>query len=228
MDTEICELSGLTGAASSEPARSISTFLARQTRELGASHYLLLDAGSCIISSNWVYDAVAEVGVPTIAHLAGSSAVIWPGHPMRGYNPLTLAALTERDQIAALAYYGHQEVFALALPTGRKRFLLLLSAGKPDEIAKNALSRAQMLCCYLLSRFVSVAEPPTENPLVRKEIECLSWVARGKTTDEVAVILGISTNTVNSKIAHAIQKLEAKNRAMAIATAIRRKLISTE
>ena len=44
-------------------------------------------------------------------------------------------------------------------------------------------------------------------------------------TDEVAVILGVSSNTVNSYITHAIQKFAASNRAMAIATAIRSGII---
>ena len=50
-------------------------------------------------------------------------------------------------------------------------------------------------------------------------------VAEGKTTDEVAVILGVSSNTVNSYLTHAIQKFAASNRAMAIATAIRSGII---
>ncbi|RUY85729.1 LuxR family transcriptional regulator, partial [Mesorhizobium sp. M7A.F.Ca.CA.001.12.2.1] len=41
----------------------------------------------------------------------------------------------------------------------------------------------------------------------------------------VAVILGVSSNTVNSYITHAIQKFAASNRAMAIATAIRSGII---
>ena len=51
------------------------------------------------------------------------------------------------------------------------------------------------------------------------------WVSEGKTTDEVALILGVSSNTVNSYITHAIQKFAASNRAMAIATAIRSGII---
>lgn len=224
METGICERAGL-GPVNSESARGMAAFLARQSRGIGAGDYLLLDAGGCIISCNWIYDAVAEVGLSAIAHLAESPFVVWPGKKIRGYHPLTLAALTEWDEIAILAHYGHQEIFTLALPAGRTRFLLLLSAGKPNRIAKDALSRAQMRCCYTLSRFVATGEPRAEDPLSEREVECLSWVSRGKTTDEVALILGVSTNTVNSQIAHAIQKLEAKNRAMAIAIAIRRKLI---
>ena len=61
--------------------------------------------------------------------------------------------------------------------------------------------------------------------LSERERECLQWVSEGKTTDEVALILGVSSNTVNSYVAHAIQKFGASNRAMAIATAIRSGII---
>ena len=64
-----------------------------------------------------------------------------------------------------------------------------------------------------------------QDPLSDRERECLIWVSEGKTTDEVALILGVSGNTVNSYITHAIQKLSASNRAMAIATAIRSGII---
>ncbi len=65
----------------------------------------------------------------------------------------------------------------------------------------------------------------TQDPLSDRERECLIWVSEGKTTDEVALILGVSANTVNSYVTHAIQKLSASNRAMAIATAIRSGII---
>lgn len=224
MDTETRERRKTTKLIGTEPARALSAFLARQTRELGASDYLLLDANGSILSCNWIYDAVAELGLPNIVQLAESSALIWPGHEIRGFHPLALAALAERKEIAALGHYGHQEVFVLALPSRQPR-RLVLSAGKPGMIDTTELSRAQMTCCYALSRLIPAESGQHENPLTKKEIDCLAWVSHGKTTDEVALILNISTNTVNSQIAHAIHKLEAKNRAMAIATAIRRNLI---
>ncbi|WP_274425744.1 helix-turn-helix transcriptional regulator [Chelativorans sp. YIM 93263] len=224
MDTETRERRKTAEPIGTEPARELSAFLARQTRELGANDYLLLDASGCILSSNWIYDAVAEVGLPNISQLARSSALTWPGQEIRGYHPLALSALTERDEIAALAYYGHQEVFVLALPTHKPRHLLL-SAGKPGAVDKSKLSRAQMTCCYALSQLIPAGSEQSENPLNANEIDCLSWVSHGKTTDEVALILNVSTNMVNSQIAHAIHKLKAKNRAMAIAAAIRRNLI---
>jgi DNA-binding CsgD family transcriptional regulator len=60
-----------------------------------------------------------------------------------------------------------------------------------------------------------------QNPLSERERECLLWVSEGKTSEEVALILGVSANTVNSYVTHATRKVSSSNRAMAVATAIR-------
>lgn len=83
-----------------------------------------------------------------------------------------------------------------------------------------------MRCCYALSQIPGLLRAAVaQDALSDRERECLVWVSEGKTTDEVAVILGVSGNTVNSYITNAIQKLSASNRAMAIATAIRSGII---
>ena len=121
---------------------------------------------------------------------------------------------------------GHAEIFSLKLHVGKRRYYLLFSASEPGAIAQETLQEAQMLSCYALSGVPEMLESAAmENPLSERERECLYWVSAGKTTDEVAVILGVSSNTVNSYVAHAIQKFGASNRAMAMATAIRSGII---
>ena len=91
---------------------------------------------------------------------------------------------------------------------------------------KSGLQEAQIQSCYVLSQVPEMLEAAAmQDPLSDRERECLYWVSAGKTTDEVAVILGVSSNTVNSYVAHAIQKFGASNRAMAMATAIRSGII---
>lgn len=60
-----------------------------------------------------------------------------------------------------------------------------------------------------------------------REIECLSWSARGKTFDDVATILGISRETVKIHLRRAGEKLGAVNRTHAIAKAVALGLIAT-
>jgi DNA-binding CsgD family transcriptional regulator len=48
--------------------------------------------------------------------------------------------------------------------------------------------------------------------LSHRECEILPWVAAGSTTEEIAIIFGISPVTVRSHIAALVRKLSANNR----------------
>jgi LuxR family transcriptional regulator, quorum-sensing system regulator BjaR1 len=52
-------------------------------------------------------------------------------------------------------------------------------------------------------------------PLTSRQIECLRWVFEGKTEIEIAVILGISSNTVHTHIKAAMRALGLTNRHLA-------------
>lgn len=54
-----------------------------------------------------------------------------------------------------------------------------------------------------------------------RECECLSWVALGKTSPEIAVILERSVETVRLHIKNAMLKLDASTRTHAVAKAVR-------
>ncbi|WLC11756.1 helix-turn-helix transcriptional regulator [Bradyrhizobium elkanii] len=61
--------------------------------------------------------------------------------------------------------------------------------------------------------------------LSARERECLSLAAQGKTSDDIALILGLSCETVRSHMKRAIAHLNASNRPHAIAKAIQVRLI---
>jgi DNA-binding CsgD family transcriptional regulator len=61
--------------------------------------------------------------------------------------------------------------------------------------------------------------------LSAREIECLRWSAAGKSSDEIAIILDISSHTVVSYLKSAMRKLEAVNRMQAVARACRYRLL---
>jgi len=178
-----------------------------------------------ILVSNWSYDAVQAVGDEGLVRLTEGKGSTFLGGAPRAWHPLALAALLESDGIASLAEFGQQELFSLKLTTGRRRYTAIVSSGTPGRIDVGALRRLHMACCYVLCRFESEDPVNRDDPLSDRERECLFWVSEGKTAEEVALILNVSSNTVNSYVAHAIHKLAASNRAMAIATAIRRGLI---
>ncbi len=59
-----------------------------------------------------------------------------------------------------------------------------------------------------------------------REVECLVWSARGKTTAEVADILSLAPRTVEFHIANAMRKLGVYSKVHAVAVAIQSGLIS--
>ncbi|KEQ09267.1 MAG: LuxR family transcriptional regulator [Alphaproteobacteria bacterium] len=58
-----------------------------------------------------------------------------------------------------------------------------------------------------------------------REVDCLNWTAAGKTSAEIAEILGLSEHTVNHYLNRAAKKLDTVNRTQAVAKALRTGLI---
>jgi DNA-binding NarL/FixJ family response regulator len=56
--------------------------------------------------------------------------------------------------------------------------------------------------------------------LTDREREVLTWVARGKTSAEIAIILGLSERTVNFHCDQAMRRLDVVNRTQAVAKAL--------
>jgi NarL family two-component system response regulator LiaR len=65
----------------------------------------------------------------------------------------------------------------------------------------------------------------TDTPLSEREIEVLELLAKGMTNKEIASALFISRATVKSHIENILRKLEASDRAGAVAEGFRRKLL---
>ena len=62
--------------------------------------------------------------------------------------------------------------------------------------------------------------------LTTRELEVLTWVARGKSAWEIGEILNIAKRTVDEHVQTAVRKIGAANRAHAVALAVRDKIIS--
>jgi two-component system response regulator DegU len=63
-------------------------------------------------------------------------------------------------------------------------------------------------------------------PLTRRETQILDYVAKGNTNKQIADILGISEQTIKSHVSAVLRKLNANDRAHAVALAIRNGWIS--
>jgi len=98
----------------------------------------------------------------------------------------------------------------------------------------------EQLCCavaqfvasvsiqYLNSASGSLYEFPAKNlTLSKRETECITWTAQGKTSYEISIILKLSEHTINNYISNACRRLDAANKSHAVAKAIQLGMIDT-
>lgn len=204
--------------------------LSRLSRDAGADSYMLLNlAGengeATAVASNWVFDAVQSVGLDLLNRVAQGPRTTFLGQTPRLWHPMHEAlgrSFVTRDEAELLQAGGHAEIASVRIRTGRACHALILSAPLPRTIREEALPAAFLSLSYALSLVAGTAsQGAPSSPVSDRERECLRWVSEGKTTDEIAVIVGVTPNTVNTYLGQAIRKLSARNRAMAIAAAIR-------
>jgi DNA-binding CsgD family transcriptional regulator len=69
------------------------------------------------------------------------------------------------------------------------------------------------------------AAPCSSSKLSERELECIRWVAAGKTDWEIGMILGLSSSTARFHIENARRKLDASTRAQAVAILFTRGLL---
>jgi DNA-binding CsgD family transcriptional regulator len=220
------------GATRLSSRGDLTAFMMEQCRQLGADGYMLLAVmrdpkGSelRIVASNWIYDAIQMISRRALTSLVQCLACAAPGQrptPIVTRRAPALPGIITGEEARLLDVLGHGEIYPLSLHVGRQRLFMLFSTAEPDRLDPAELSRAQIQCCYALSQVPGLlAATAQQDPLSDRERECLFWVSEGKTTDEVALILGVSANTVNSYVTNAVQKFSARNRTSAVAAAIR-------
>lgn len=115
----------------------------------------------------------------------------------------------------------------LRLQEGAISFLSFLGSDRNREFAQTL--RAQRPLLFLMAytflnvmqtRFLKEMTRPGSSLLGKREMECLRWSALGKSVSDTGIILGISPETVRIHLKRAYAKLEASNRANAIAKAM--------
>ena len=80
--------------------------------------------------------------------------------------------------------------------------------------------RLMVMALKFLSGYVKVQSPCPNHPhqpnLSKREIQCIKWVAHGKTDNEIATIVGISHATVRFHVQNAARKLDTVSRAQTV------------
>ena len=83
----------------------------------------------------------------------------------------------------------------------------------------NGITRQTVIEMVTKKGFVSQAKKHDQVFLSPREKECLSWVSKGKTTPEIAIILDLSKETVRLHIKNSMTKLDAVTRTHAVSKA---------
>jgi len=110
-------------------------------------------------------------------------------------------------------------------------------AGRDDELKGRKLGADdyvtkpidfEILVTIINARLARVADTEQGQPAVNltdREIDALTWSARGKTSDEIAQIIGLTKTVVDAHLNQARVKLRATTRTEAVVNAVKGKLI---
>ena len=133
----------------------------------------------------------------------------------------------DHDLAGAFAACGMGFSLAFAIHDCALAHYLFVFSGEREELDRQDVANFYFECLELLdscSSRIARRDGPREK-LSAREIECLRWSAAGKSSDEIAIILSISSHTVVSYLKSAMRKLDSVNRMQAVARACRFRLL---
>jgi DNA-binding CsgD family transcriptional regulator len=193
---------------------------------VGAEHYMIArhdvlneEGFDHIVSSNWPFDLVRTLGRLVMRHQGKRNEI---ERCMAMMEPLFLRAP------ASIRVPEHLSRTYCAFPfcTGQARLVVVFLFRADIVVARDRIHDVALLSAYFAANFDQATYVPASVlDLTEREMECLNWIAEGKTSDEISVIIGISRNTVNNYITSIMRKTATKTRSEAIAYAVRHSLI---
>jgi DNA-binding CsgD family transcriptional regulator len=204
----------------------LSTTLKLLSDYCGAAYYLLarydlvseqhLDS---VVSSDWPFDLVRQIETELTAsyhktnELEKSLSILQPGFA------LLPSEIVVPDGV-------NRQYSSVVFNTGKSRYILLFLLPEHVVPSSQRIMEAGLIAAYALSlRIGPEILSDRSMELTDRELECIYWIAEGKTSDEIAVILGISRNTINNYITSVMRKTATRNRSEAIAFAVRNNLV---
>ncbi len=110
--------------------------------------------------------------------------------------------------------------------TGLQHYVVVFS-GATETISRDRIASLHLGSLELIDLATGRgrAADGMKERLSARELECLRWTAAGKSSEEIAIILTISSHTVVSYLKSAMRKLNSVNRMQAIARACRLRLL---
>lgn len=109
--------------------------------------------------------------------------------------------------------------------------VVVFASSQPREFSQADLHEATVAGLYLSQRLrksliCKQRDAYVDNVFTSRELECLTWAAIGKSSDEISAIIDITPNTVNFHMKKAMKKLDASTRMLAVVKALRIGLIN--
>jgi LuxR family quorum sensing-dependent transcriptional regulator len=110
---------------------------------------------------------------------------------------------------------------------GGTRGIVMLGGLDPD-MSPLVCSILHLIAHTGFKRYEELAagESPRSRLLTPRELECMRWVALGKTDEEIGIILAISARTARFHVENAKKKLGVTTRVQAVAVALRQEALA--
>jgi DNA-binding CsgD family transcriptional regulator len=181
--------------------------------------------------SNWPQDLLDLYGGCDVFHCSRLvSALKQTNMPVfcNGGGFASSAANQENESLnSRFLDHGLCRTFAFSLHDATLRHYIFAFSGDRSGPSRQESMELVYSSMQMLETFVRQSgydDGPSER-LSRREIECLRWSAAGKSSEEIAIILTLSSHTVASYLKSAMRKLDSVNRMQAVARAFRYRLL---
>lgn len=156
---------------------------------------------------------------------------MYVNRPIRFKDAVANVVCSAEDQrtMKAHARAGMADGYAFPMKGRRNRFCNVSIHGTMpvQGLPAETVANLEILAMALYRRGTDLCPlPPTLHPpgsaiLTKRERECLTWVAQGKTNWDIAELMGISERTVQYHVDNACKKLDVPGRLQAVVRAAR-------
>ena len=136
-----------------------------------------------------------------------------------------------RTKVVLLTMHTEDHLILESLRAGVTGYVLKTKAASELVQALRAVCRGEMFLTHSISRTIVQAfllkDDLPEKPISDRERQVLQLVAEGKTTKEIAALLGISVKTAESHRSNMMEKLDIHDTAGLVRYAVRKGIIQS-
>ena len=188
---------------------------------LAALEGQLAELGGQLGYSSCTIIAVDDTGdTPVIQQKVGVDSELMQNWLLANIDRLTEIARVQASPSLLREINSDQAPNAFLLPLGAntlQKTLLLVEfpQGVTEDVIEKVSWFWMILGHYTLRTFERLNKSSTI-PFTKREVECIRWVSKGKTSWEVSKILGVSERTVNFHIQNCMKKTNSVNRQQVI------------